>query len=442
MVAVPPMGTAGETPATSHSAEGDAVARYRAEVKRNYRWNVTAHLLYGLLGTTGWRLITAPTFVPDYLFRLGGSNLVVGALLFAGGLARFLSPLVGASRVAHQPLVKRTAIRIGTGMRLQVLGMALAALLLPTRFNLAAFALFYCAFNVLNGLQGVVFGLLMAKVIPLGRRGRFIGARDFAGGATAACVAWIAASSIEHVAFPASHGITYLLAFVFTSLGLICFAAIREPHSPAVPEQRSLGATLTSVRALLGTDPSFAWYCAARGLGGLGMMASPFLIVAIGPGTDGGARELAHATVAFFVAGTFANLVWGQLADRVGFRAVFLTGASIWMTALAWAITNPPNTATVVPLFLLVGAAQSGIQMASVNLVYEFVEHGDLGVRIAVVNAAGELFGAIAPLAGGAIADRWSYQALYFTAIAFTLLALVTMFRGVLPRRLGSVAIP
>ncbi len=215
--------------------EEDAVAQYQAEVKRHYRWNVRAHMLYGLLGTTGWRLITAPTFVPDYLFRLGGSNLVVGAILFAGGLARFISPLVGASRVAHEPLVKRTAIRIGTGMRVQVLGMALAALLLPTRFNLVVFAMFYCAFNVLNGLQGVVFGLLMAKVIPLGRRGRFIGARDFAGGATAAGVAWIAASWLEHVAFPVSHGLTYLLAFVFTSLGLVCFAAIREPPTQPSP---------------------------------------------------------------------------------------------------------------------------------------------------------------------------------------------------------------
>ena len=416
------------------AAEDDALAAYQAEVKRNYRWNVTAHLLYGLLGTTGWRLIMAPTFVPDYLFRLGGSNLVVGALLFAGGLARFLSPLIGASQVAHQPLVKRTAIRIGTGMRIQVLGMALSALVLPVRFNLVVFAVFYCAFNMLNGLQGVVFGLLMAKVIPLARRGRFIGARDFAGGATAAGVAWIAASWLEHVAFPASHGLTYLLAFLFTSLGLVCFAAIREPRAPVVSEERSFGGTLASVRPLLHADPSFAWYCAARGLGGLGLMASPFLIVAIGQGIGGGARELAHATVAFFAAGTVANLLWGTLADRAGFRAVFLVGSCIWLSALGWTLTTPPSVVNVVPLFLLVGAAQSGIQMASVNLVYEFADRGELGVRIAVVNAAGELFGALAPLAGGAIADRWSYSALYGTAITFTVLAVVVMFRGVRPR--------
>ena len=73
--------------------------------------------------------------------------------------------------------------------------------------------------------------------------------------------------------------------------------------------------------------------------------------------------------------------------------------------------------------------------MASVNLVYELADHGDLGVRLAVVNAIGELFGALAPLAGGAIADRWSYDALYLTGMLFTVLALGSMSAGVRPHR-------
>src|SRR6185295_20212053 len=106
---------------------------------RHYRWNLAAHLAYGLLGTTGWRLIMAPTFIPDFVFRLGGSNLVVGGLLFAGGLARVASPLAGAAWVGHRPYVKRTAVVIGSGMRFQVLGMALAALLLPAGATLPVF---------------------------------------------------------------------------------------------------------------------------------------------------------------------------------------------------------------------------------------------------------------------------------------------------------------
>ena len=54
-------------------------------------------------------------------------------------------------------------------------------------------------------------------------------------------------------------------------------------------------------------------------------------------------------------------------------------------------------------------------------------------MRIAVVNAIGELCGALAPLVGGIVADRWSYDALYATGMVFTMLALLSMFTGVRP---------
>ena len=423
--------------AETDGADADPLARYQAEVERNYRWNLGAHLLYGLLGTTGWRLITAPTFVPEYMYRLGGSNLMVGLLLFAGGLSRFLSPLAGAAFVAHRPLVKRVAVVVGSGMRFQVLGMALAALLLPANANFIAFFVLYCGFNVLNGLQTVVYGLLMAKVIPLARRGRFIGLRDFAGGTTAAAVAWVAADVLRNLAFPASYGVTYLIAFAFTSLGLICFAAIREPRSPVVDEPRSFGDTLRAVPTLLAGDRAFASYCAARGLGALALMAAPFFIIAAGRWLPHDPGNIGHLSVAYFLANTLANLLWGQLADRAGFRIVFVTATSVWVAALAFALTAPSTFAAATILFVLVGCGQGGMQMASINLVYEFGDDTRLGMRIAVVNALGELMAALAPLIGGAIADRWSYDALYGVAIACSIVAswvMWTRVRRAVPR--------
>jgi MFS family permease len=415
----------------------EALERYQAEVARNYRWNLAAHLLYGLLGTTGWRLITAPTFIPDYVFRLGGSNLAVGFLLFCGGLGRFAAPLAGAAYIAHRPLVRRTAILIGSGMRFQVLGMALAALLLPPAANLPAFFVFYCVFNVLNGTQGVVFGVLMAKVIPLARRGRFIGLRDFAGGLTAAGVAWLAGGFLRDMAFPASYGVIYLVAFAFTSLGLFCFAAIREPRSPFVDEPRSLTATIASVPGLLRADRGFAWYCIARGLGALGLMAAPYFVIAARRAMPSSAVHLAHLSVAYFTANTLANLLWGQLADRAGFRIVFLGAAGVWLAALGFAFTAPSTLGAALVLFALVGSGQGGVQMASVNMVYEFGDHAGLGVRIAIASALGELMAALAPLAGGAIADRFSYTGLYAVAVLFTAAAGMVMFARGQPRALA-----
>jgi MFS family permease len=396
---------------------------------------MVAFLAYGLLGTTGWRLIMAPTFIPDYLFRLGGSNLIVGVVLFAGGIGRFLSPLVGASYTGHRPRVKRTALAIGAGLRVQVLGMALAALCLPATWNLPAFVACYVAFNVLVGFQGVVFGLLLAKVIPLARRGRFLGLRDFAGGATAAGVALLAAGFFERLPFPGGHGATYLVAFAFTAAGLACIATIREPVAPITQEARSVGTLLVHTAALLRRDRDFAWYCAARGLGALGLMAAPFFIIALGQTGGSTATDLGHASVAYFGAATVGNLAWGQLADRGGFRLVFLIAAAIWLAALLVALVPGALAAAGISLFLLIGAGQGGMQMASMNLVYEFGDDDQLGMRIAAVNALGELMVALAPLLGGAIADTWSYRSLYATAAGLTVVAAGAMYARVPPRR-------
>jgi MFS family permease len=77
------------------------------------------------------------------------------------------------------------------------------------------------------------------------------------------------------------------------------------------------------------------------------------------------------------------------------------------------------------------------MQMASINLVYEFGDDTRLGMRIAVVNALGELMAALAPLIGGAVADRWSYNALYEVAIACSIVAswvMWTRVRRAVPR--------
>ena len=41
-----------------------AEAQYHAEVEQNLKRNFAANLAHGLLGQTGFRLVTAPTFVP------------------------------------------------------------------------------------------------------------------------------------------------------------------------------------------------------------------------------------------------------------------------------------------------------------------------------------------------------------------------------------------
>ncbi len=75
---------------------------YDKEVHRYLRRNYIAHLLHGLLGQTGFRLVNAPTLIPAYVLMLSGSEFVVGLTRSLQFLGMFLSPLLGASLIEHR----------------------------------------------------------------------------------------------------------------------------------------------------------------------------------------------------------------------------------------------------------------------------------------------------------------------------------------------------
>lgn len=415
-------------------ALSDKSAKERAfndEVRRNFRWNFTVNMLYGLFGTTGWRLIMAPTFVPDYMFKLGGSNTLVGLLLFFGGFSRFLTPPLTAPLVEHQPRIKGKAVVIGSLMRSQVLLMALGGFFLPPRLNLISFFIFFSLFNMFLGMQNVVYNTVMAKVIPVETRGRFIGLREFAGGVTASLVALVAGYLIKTLVFPHSYAATYLLAFVLTCAGLVFFAFSREPAAPVVLAKSPLFERLRSLPALLRADKNFASYCLCRAVGSFALMSNPFLILYAGNKMPITGKELGQLTFCYFIAQTCVNLLLGRVADRNGFRRVFLISVSIWTLALVMLVAAPASYSLAVAVFLALGAGVGGFNMAMSNMVLEFGDTAGMPMRIALVNSIGEISSAIGPLIAGFLADNVSYKSVFSLSILFTLLALAIMYSRV-----------
>jgi hypothetical protein len=115
------------------AAEADLArqeAEYSAFVEANLKRNYVAHFAHGMLGMTGFRLISAPTFVPAYLFSVSGSVTMVGLGLALQQLGSVLSPIIGATQIEHRRELMPVAVRIGLGMRLPLLFMALAGWLM------------------------------------------------------------------------------------------------------------------------------------------------------------------------------------------------------------------------------------------------------------------------------------------------------------------------
>lgn len=409
------------------AADRDDEAAFTAVVHENLPRNFAAHLAHGLLGQTGMRLINAPTFVPLYIANLAGFDAAAGIARGLQYFGMFLSPVLGATLIEHRRKVLPVGFAIGAAMRLQILALALAGLLLPDPWPLVCAWLFLSLFGFFLGIQGVVFHTLVSKVIPVERRGTLMGLRNALAGITASLAALYAGPMlIAANALGNGYAATFLLAFVLTSVGLAMLLFVHEPPSPQVREPSQVRERLRQLPALLRSDRPFTRYFIARAMATIGRMAVPFYVLDARGRFDIGGAELGAISGAFILFQSLGPLLGGVVADRRGFRFVFLVALATWMLAVV-ALMSANDAVGLIFVFAALGAGLGGFQMSAQNLVLEYGSRRNLPMRIAVANSASDLVAAFGALLGGVLTFFVSFDAIFTIALAFQATALVVV---------------
>ncbi len=404
-----------------------AEAQFQEEVATNLTRNYLSQLAHGMLAMTGFRLVNAPTFVPAYLFALSGSTSIVGLILATQHLGSFFSSVFGATAVEHRRRIVDLGLRYGWMMRLSVLGLALAGFLLPPGITLYVFAVFLGLLGIFSGMQGVLWNVLLTKTIPPDRRGMLIGLRNFLGGMTASAVAYFGGTYlVEHDALGNGYASTFLLAFVLTAGGLTFLYLVREPESPVVRSPVGVRERIGDIPALL-RDRGFAAYFWAQSLATLGTLALPFYILFIAKTQGLTGETLGLLSLALLVSQTIANLGWGALADRMGFKAVFVPALLLWAGATV-GLAFAPDQSGVIFCFVGIGAGYSGFQIAAQNMVLEFGTREDLPMRIAMVNSAQSLVQVFGAIVGGQLAESMGFEIVFAAAVVAKLAAAVMLW--------------
>jgi MFS family permease len=435
----------------------EAEAAYERFVWKNLPRNFAGHFMHGMLGMTGFRLFNAPTFLPAYLHLLSGSDFMVGLGQSLQQLGGVVSPVIGATQIEHRKRVLPVAMLMGTLMRVQILGVALAGFFLHGTAALVAILFFLFLLGLFSGPQSVAFQLLLGKVIPIARRGRLQALRNVTGGAIAAALAWFAGRYlIQRNVLGNGYSTTFLLAFVLTSLGLTALRLLmREPEPPTVREKARLVDRIRDFPALFAADRSFAFFMLAQTLATAGRVAAPFYILFAGHSMALDGANLGLVSLAFLGADTVTNMGWGFAGDRFGFRSTFIASLLLWIAATVLLVVAPmfPGAGPGAPggfalgvhglifcAFFGLGAAQSGFQMSSQTMVLEFGVRDDIAMRLALTTTAQGAMSALGPLAGGIIASTLGYSVLFGTSISFLVVALLVLIVLVDEPRFRTVA--
>lgn len=428
------------TKSVSHANSVDGVAaavdddrtvwdRHHSFMEENLPRNYAVSLIHGMLGFTGFRMMYAPTIIPAYLYGLTGSAATVGlgtALLQLGGI---LSPLISGARIESRNRILPYAITTGGWLRVMVLALAIAAWLLEGTVLLWTTLAIFFLLGYYHGAQRVAFNMLMAKLIPINRRGRLQGVRNFIGGIIAAALAWFAGTYfIEHEWLGNGYATTFLLAFVLTAIGLLALQlGVREPDAPVMRASVPLRERLHQFRELL-QHRDFSAFLSVHALSSLAKVSLPFWTLYIGEqmGLDG--SLIGWLSLAFISADTMSNILWGPIGDRLGFRIVYAIATMFGLLGMLFLVLG--DDWLLYAAFVALGFASCGWQMAAYTLVLEFGAHEDIPMRLGLVGTVESAVSFIGPIAAG-FAIAWAGYSPLIVVTVVTLglaLALITFF--------------
>ncbi len=421
-------------------------AGVQEQIRKDFRWNFIVNMLDGTSFWFGISFMSAAVILPLYVSHFTDNPLFIGLIPFFGTAGYLVPQLFAANVVERAPIKKFFPVTLGFFLaRLPIFLLAPAAFFLaanqPT-FALMAFFLLYAWHTVGTGWQIVGYQDMIAKIIPVDKRGRFFGITNFLGNGMGILGALAVPFVLGKYPFPQGFVISFAIAGVLIFLSWFFLSLTREPaihnNKPAVSELDYL----RSLPQVLGKDRNLRMYLLAQVLFSLNGMASGFLVVYAVKTWNMPDAQASGFTIAMQVGLALANLLFGFLADRKGHKLNLELCVLISILSLGIAIVAP-NPLWFFPIFFLRGAIGAGTYISGVSIVYEFTDAENRATYIGLANTIPGIMAAIAPLIGGWLAGAVSYQAMFILAAILGVISWAVFHFAVRePRQLNASRVP
>ncbi len=414
---------------------------FERQVERNYQHNAIVNILDGTFFWFGASFIASRTILPVYISHLTDSKLAIGLFSMIASTGWLLPQLFTVHWTQKLPRKKVGVVNVGLFTeRLPVAVMVLAAWL-ATRSPTLALAAFLIAFAwhvVGAGVVAVSWQDMVAKIIPIDRRGRFFGIANFGGTATgllgSVAVAWM----LARYDFPYNYMLCFAAAafFIFVSWGFL--ALTREPphvSQESVVSQREYWRRLP---AILRSNPNFRRYLFSQAVTSLGGMAVGFLAVYAVQRWQLSDSQAGAFTSSMLIGQALSNLLFGVLADRKGHKLVL--ELSTLMGTLAVGLASlAPAPAWFHVIFALIGTSTAGFLLSGISITFEFSTPDVRPTYIGLNNTISGIAAGIAPLIGGWLAGAMGYRALFVVAFVIGMVGVALLHWSVREPRQTNV---
>ncbi|MEI7848452.1 MAG: MFS transporter [Chloroflexota bacterium] len=411
-------------------------------IDRDYRWNFLVNALDGASFWFGMSFISSTIILPLFVSHFTVNPLLIGLIPFLSTAGTLLPQLFMANIVERSPLKKFFPVTIGFFLeRVPIFLLAPMTYFLATNqpaLTLLFFFVLY-AWNCFGvGLIIVGWQDMIAKIIPVDKRGRFFGITNFIGNGTGILGALALPFALNKFAFPMGYVIAFTAAAVLILISWFFIALTREPAVASSKPAVSQLDYLRSLPKILSKDTNFRMYLLSQIIFSLSGMASGFLVVYSVQTWKLPDAQAGGFTIALQIGLALANLFFGFLSDHKGHKLSLEICILVSILSLVLAIIAP-SPLWFFPIFFLRGAIMAGVFISGISIVYEFTDAENRPTYIGLANTIPGIAGSIAPLIGGWLAGAISYQAMFILSAVIAIIGWALLHFTVRePRKINS----
>jgi MFS family permease len=413
------------------------------QIERDFRWNFTVNTLDGASFWFGASFISATIILPLYVRHFTENPLLIGLIPFLATAGFLLPQLFVANAVERAPRKKYFPATLGFFLeRVPVFLMAPAAYFLAAGAPVSALAVFFILYawhcfgagTIIVGWQDMI-----AKIIPVDKRGRFFGITNFVGNGAGIVGALAVAAVLDKSVFPHGYVMAFTAAGILVFISWVFLSLTREPAVYSSKPPVSQMAYFRSLPEVLRRDRNFRMYLLSQIIFSLSGMATGFLVVYAVRTWNLSDAKAGGYTIALQVGLALAYLFFGFLSDRRGHKLSLEICMAVSVLSLVL-VLFAPAAPWFFPIFFLRGAVNAGTFVSGISIVYEFTDAESRATYIGLANTIPGVAGSIAPLVGGWLAGTISYQAMFTLAMIIGVISWAILRFAVLePRQMNTL---
>jgi MFS family permease len=394
---------------------------------RNYRWNFTVNSLNAAFYTVAMTFASIVTFLPLFIEKLGGSNLLIGLVPSVAFIGYQLPGMFSAAFVENMPNKLRFVKNITLIERLPFLILALLCLGVARENPQIAILFTFVCLILITFTSGTITPAWLdyiVKVTPRKSLGMYFAMGSGLGGLIGIGASLLAGYFLKTYPFPTNFFYCFIWAFVAVMLSYGMTLLGREPSVPPSQAKTKIWEYYQKIPLLLSKDGQLRNYIIYRNLQCLGSMASTFFVVYGVKKLGFPDQSASWMTVSLLLSQSLSFFLWGYIGDRYHHKIVLILGAVGLSLTSVFALFFSTYWAILI-VFVFLGWYYSAQGTSGLAILRDMAPEGRYPTYLALSNGLTVLAAFFAPVLGGRIADLYSYRSMFWLAFCFSVAGLL-----------------